>query len=136
MISAEIEQLRADAEAAAANIREPAGFLSLCAAYHVRFENIHPFVNGNGRTGRELMAEQVDSCQIMRKHLFLAELSRARSEYQMAFSPIGYERAPARLYSLLSRIAGCPIIENPAGLAFPTRLVFPARKFASFTVGR
>ena len=38
----------------------PRELLSVLAFFHIRFERIHPFLDGNGRTGRSILAVQTE----------------------------------------------------------------------------
>lgn len=59
---------------------EPAKTLTTAAYLHARFENIHPFADGNGRVGRSL----VNYYLMTHRHPPLIVYEDNRSEYYMA----------------------------------------------------
>ncbi len=51
LVPEQMEQLLVDYETS----RQKKHIIETIAEFHLRFENIHPFINGNGRTGRLIM---------------------------------------------------------------------------------
>lgn len=70
------------------------------AYYHVRFENIHPLHDGNGRVGRTIMTGQMlQSCQIS-PAMFEWQLTARNVEYRLAFD----EPTPPETYAKLVQV--------------------------------
>lgn len=93
--------------------------LLAAAFYHVRFENIHPMHDGNGRIGRILMAGQIyQSCQIS-PALFEQHLVARQIDYRMAFEAGASQVIFRQLLLLLGRITQTRIVdaELPAGFS-------------------
>jgi hypothetical protein len=81
---------------------------TLCAAafYHLRFENIHPLMEGNGRVGRLIMAAQCADATGLSVQEVSAQLYAHENDYMMVFvsddQTIHYEL----LVDVLARITG------------------------------
>jgi hypothetical protein len=105
------EDLQALAFTAAAVRRAgaPSAVLRAATFYHLRFENIHPLVEANGRIGRVILAKQLEeSLQIPAPDVLLG-LADWESDYRRLFAtndpPVMFEL----LLDLLSRITGVPV---------------------------
>ncbi|HQY04620.1 MAG TPA: Fic family protein [Lacunisphaera sp.] len=59
--------------------------LRAAAFYHVRFENIHPLHDGNGRTGRTILAGQLYQAYGYPPAVFEQELKKRAQEYRAVF---------------------------------------------------
>jgi hypothetical protein len=78
--------------------------LKAVAWYHVRFENIHPLHDGNGRVGRVIMTGQLyQACQLP-PALFEQHLTAHQMDYRLAFDAASSEETFRQLLLLLSRI--------------------------------
>jgi len=56
------------------------------AFYHLRFENIHPLREGNGRVGRAILAVQLNQGYGIRPDEFLRQLHDYENEYKLVFA--------------------------------------------------
>lgn len=56
-----LRQMREIVEAAIAD-QNASGLVAALAFFHVRFERVHPFMDGNGRCGRLVLAVQFEKC--------------------------------------------------------------------------
>ena len=59
--------------------------LRLVAAYHLKFQMIHPLKDGNGRVGRAIMAAQFCRSFGGRRQDFLNQLRDHENDYKMVF---------------------------------------------------
>ena len=81
-------------------------FISRVAIFHANFETIHPFLDGNGRTGRLLM-----NLELMKKGFPLTSiLHQDRGQYYHALESVQTEGD----YSLLTRVIESSIIQTIA----------------------
>jgi hypothetical protein len=108
---------------------------ALCAAafFHIRFECIHPLKDGNGRTGRMLLAGQCRWGYGLPIPEILAELEVNRNDYQRIFvASRKVAKAPEiqfeLLVDLLARVLGVPPTASAAKLPYSTDPAFPDPK--------
>jgi len=84
----------------------PGNVLRAAAYYHLRFENIHPLCEANGRIGRLILAKQLEQSLRIPATDTLAGLKDWEGDYRRLFatnkSPVMFEL----LLDLLSRITG------------------------------
>jgi hypothetical protein len=97
-------------------VSSPESVLRAAAFYHLRFENIHPLCEGNGRTGRVILAGQFQQSLKIAAADTLVGLKDWEHDYHGAFStnnpPLMFEL----LLDLLSRITGVPVSPEAAKL--------------------
>jgi hypothetical protein len=79
------------------------------AFYHVRFENIHPFYDGNGRVGRLILMGQIRQSLGFSPIEFERRLALERDAYRAAFKLDGGPGTFRGVAMLLSRITGVPL---------------------------
>ena len=100
--------------------------LFAAAFFHLRFENIHPLTDGNGRIGRLLLAEQ---CRRAYGGPIVETLS-ALHDYEHDYRAVFAAPKPALQYELLvNLLARVLVVPVPSALAlpFPLTPVFPER---------
>jgi len=68
--------------------KEPANIAEI-AEFHIKFERIHPFIDGNGRVGRLLMVTQCVACDILPPLITFEQ----RAQYMEAFEAGGEKMA-------------------------------------------
>lgn len=71
--------------------------LRAAAFYHLRFENIHPLREGNGRIGRAILAAQLNQAYRLPPDELLRQLHDYESEYKLVFA----SGQPAVMFELL-----------------------------------
>lgn len=79
--------------------------LKAVAYYHVRFENIHPLHDGNGRVGRILLTGQIYQACKMEPAKFEWHLIAQQGRYRVAFRAKASTETYRQLVLLLSEIA-------------------------------
>jgi hypothetical protein len=110
--------------------RDPAKETTIVAAafFHLRFEQIHPLRDGNGRVGRVLLARQCCSaCRISFREI-LAVLESEDRNYRRIFAStrdVSLRQARFELMvDFLARVLGIPM-PGDIPLPFPLELRFP-----------
>lgn len=115
----------------AAKIRDsdsPHSVIEAIAFFHCRFELIHPLHDGNGRTGRLIMAAQAeDQCRITRKD-FLSDLHAHENDYRMTFVPDDFRMRYELMVDLVARLSGVTPPTEGIKLPFPIAPRFPEKK--------
>ncbi len=95
------------------------------AFFHLRFANIHPLTDGNGRIGRLILAEQLNAAFAIPVSVLLGLLLAHRVEYRGVFAP-GQPTDPLRrLLVLLAKLTGRVMPVSASGLAYPLEPTFP-----------
>ncbi len=89
--------------------RKPDSPLRAAAFYHVRFENIHPLHDGNGRTGRTILTGQLYQAYGVPPALFEQEFKRSTEAYAAAFKAADSYETYRQLLVLFSRIVRVPV---------------------------
>lgn len=100
--------------------------LFAAAFFHLRFENIHPLTDGNGRVGRLLLAEQCRRAY----GASLVETLSALHDYEHDYRAVFAAAQPALQYELMvNLLARVLLVPVPAllTLPFPVTPVFPER---------
>lgn len=85
---------------------KPPSVITAAAFYHVRFENIHPFYDGNGRTGRLILMGQIRHSLKFPPVEFERRLMLERDAYRAAFKMDGGPGTFRGMAMLVSRIVG------------------------------
>ena len=98
--------------------------LRAAAFFHLRFENIHPLRDGNGRVGRALLAAQCGRSYNLPISEVIAQLEAYRNDYRRVFSAPKPELQFELLTDLLARVFALPTTEKSGILPFPTEPVF------------
>lgn len=84
--------------------RKPDAPLRAAAFYHVRFENIHPLHDGNGRTGRTILTGQLYQSYGCPPAIFEREISKRQKEYAAAFKSTDSNDTYRQLLVILSQM--------------------------------
>lgn len=101
MIAPQMEQLISDYE----DMKQRQHTVEAIAEFHLRFEGIHPFIDGNGRTGRLILNLELIKAGLLPINIKFAD----RRKYYDAFdSYYGEEQSPTVMTEL---IAGYEITE-------------------------
>lgn len=79
------------------------------AFFHLRFENIHPLTDGNGRMGRLLMAEQIHRAFAISLETTIDTIQSYENDYRAVFAAPRSEQQYERLVLLVARIVGVEI---------------------------
>ncbi|HEY5552816.1 MAG TPA: Fic family protein [Opitutaceae bacterium] len=90
--------------------------LHSAAFYHVRFENIHPLYDGNGRVGRLITMGQLRQSLKFSPVEFERRLMLERDAYRAAFKLDGGLGTFRGMAMLLSRITGVPVDSDSLNL--------------------
>ena len=98
--------------------------LRAAAFFHLRFENIHPLRDGNGRVGRTLLAAQCGRSYNIPISEVIAQLEAYRNGYRRVFGAPQPELQFELLIDLLARVFALPTTENSGKLPFPTEPIF------------
>jgi hypothetical protein len=126
-ISAEMTALAAEAQKVL-KINDPDAILRAAAAYHVRFENIHPLVQGNGRVGRTILAGQLHQSLDIRPDEFLGALNAQEMDYVATFVNNKPEIMFELLLDLLAQLTGQVIAPESNKLPFSVLPLYPDRR--------
>lgn len=94
--------------------------LRAAAFYHLRFENIHPLREGNGRVGRVILAAQLNQVYGVRPDEFLQQFHGYENEYKLVFAsgqpPVMLELMVDLLAMLTGQALGEDSIQLPASI--------------------
>lgn len=104
------------ADAAMLRDTTPQSVVIAGAFYHVRFENIHPLYDGNGRLGRLILTGQIRQSLKFPPVEFERRLLAQRDAYREAFSHRGDTGTFRGMAMLLSRITGVPLDSDSLNL--------------------
>ena len=80
------------------SMRERMHTLEAVALFHLRFESIHPFVDGNGRTGRLLLNLELIKAGLLPVNIKFGD----RRKYYDAFDAYAEDGSPAALADLIA----------------------------------
>lgn len=96
------------------------------AFFHLRFENIHPLTDCNGRVGRLILAEQIRRSFDLPLVQTLDAIQKCEPEYRTAFVAPELEQQFERMVRFVARIAG---VSLPASTALPFSIlpIFPEK---------
>jgi len=95
LISPQMEQLLADYE----TMKQSKHVIEAIAEFHLRFEGIHPFIDGNGRTGRLILNLELIKAGLLPVNI---KFTDRRKYYESFDSYYGTDHSPAALTQLIS----------------------------------
>lgn len=111
MLSAAIEDLGTRARAILA-LGGRGAALRAVAYWHLRFEDLHPLRDGNGRIGRLFLAVQCESASRFRRDQILTSLGELENEYRWVFVPEDQSQRFELLLDIVGRITGTPLPDD------------------------
>lgn len=106
---------------------QPEHELRAAVFFHLRFENIHPLHDGNGRVGRLLLCAQCEQAMKVPQRELLATLHAHENDYKMAFVPDDQSVRFELLLDLLARITGWPPPQDTQMPPFPLTPLHPLK---------
>lgn len=106
----------------------PDAKLRVAAAYHLRFENIHPLGEGNGRVGRAILAAQIYHAYKVPPHEFLLALRAQEMDYLAIFASSSPPTMYELLLDLLAQLTGQIVSPESAKLPFSILPLHPDRR--------
>jgi Fic/DOC family len=134
-LDAEFSSLTAETKKILASADEDAP-LRAAAFYHLRFENIHPLREGNGRIGRAIMAAQLHQALRIPVEETLGQINANQNDYMMAFP----SNQPAVMFELmldvLARLTGNIVAEESTKLPCSILPLYPDRRPLVKNVGQ
>ena len=80
--------------------------MQVAASFHLRFQNIHPLIDGNGRIGRRLLAEQILQIQSIPLSVTLSLVVFFEREYRAVFAEVDELAQFARMGTFDAKRAG------------------------------
>jgi len=95
LVSPQMEQLLADYE----TMKQSKHSIEAIAEFHLRFEGIHPFIDGNGRTGRLILNFELIKAGLLPVNI---KFKDRRKYYESFDSYYGTEHASTALTQLIS----------------------------------
>lgn len=99
--------------------------LRAAAYWHLRYENTHPLYDGNGRTGRVIMALQCETACRFSSAEILSTLQELDREYHWVFVPDNQSERFQLLLDILGRITGTILSEGAFQLPLPIESEIP-----------
>ncbi len=93
--------------------------LRAAAFFHLRFENIHPLRDGNGRVGRTLLASQCSDTSGLPIQEVILQLEVHEKDYRQVYRAPNPEFQFELLVDLLARMLALPVTEHAGELPFP-----------------
>ena len=96
------------------------------AFFHLRFENIHPLTDCNGRLGRLILAEQIRRSYDVPLEVTLGLIHNNEAAYRRAFVAPQLEQQFKQMVRLVGRIVGTPT-PLPISLRFSILPIFPEK---------
>lgn len=118
-LDAELVALSAEAQRIL-SVQGPESVLIAAAFYHLRFENIHPLCEANGRTGRAVLALQLQQSLGVPANDLLTGLKDWEADYSRLFAANDGSLMFELLLDLLSRITGIAL--PPEASKLPTSI--------------
>jgi hypothetical protein len=106
----------------------PDAVLRAAAAYHIRFQNIHPLVQGNGRVGRTILAAQIHQSLGVLPEELLGSLNAQEMDYVAAFVSDKPEMMFELLLDLLAQLTGSVIQPESSKVPFSVQPLYPDRR--------
>jgi hypothetical protein len=98
------------------------------AFYHLRFENIHPLYEGNGRVGRAILAAQLHQACGIPVEETLGQINANQNDYMMAFPT----NQPAVMFELMldviARLSGHVVAPESNRLPCSILPLYPDRR--------
>jgi hypothetical protein len=109
------------------SVSTPEAILRAAAFYHLRFENIHPLCEANGRIGRVILAGQLDQSLRIPMQETLQALKDWEMDYRRVFAagsaPLMFEL----LLDLLARITGHVLSPEASQLPASIEPLYPQK---------
>jgi len=117
-----LERVVPDIGVRASKILKPGDSISILRAsayWHLRYQDIHPLYDGNGRTGRLIMAIQCETaCRFGRVEI-LSSLHELENEYRWVSVPEDRQQSFELLLDILGRITGTILPADAYQLPLP-----------------
>lgn len=95
LVPVQMEQLIADYD----DIKRSKHIIEAIAEFHLRFEGVHPFIDGNGRTGRLILNLELIKAGLLPINIKFAD---RRKYYESFDSYYGDEHSPEALVNLIT----------------------------------
>lgn len=99
--------------------------LRAAAFFHLKFVNIHPLKDGNGRTGRAILAAQCAKAYNIPVTEIIRDIEDFQKNYQRIFSVEKESLRFGLLLELLGLVSGVKLSKDSFSLPFPTNVAYP-----------